>query len=64
MNGKLNGTKRRKKMAKEVRLEQGTPEWIKYRKEGLGASDIPAVLKKISSIVPYISLDHIIAMIK
>jgi putative phage-type endonuclease len=35
----------------EIKLEQGTPEWIQWRKEGVGASDVPAIL----GISPYIS---------
>ncbi|MFI5405205.1 MAG: lambda-exonuclease family protein [Nitrososphaerales archaeon] len=35
----------------EIKLEQGSPEWIQWRKEGVGASDVPAIL----GISPYIS---------
>jgi putative phage-type endonuclease len=39
----------------EVKLEQGSPEWIQWRKEGIGASDIPAIL----GISPYISANKL-----
>lgn len=42
-------------MAKQVIMEQGSDEWINYRKMGLGASDIPAVL----NISPYISANKL-----
>jgi putative phage-type endonuclease len=31
-------------MAIRVRIKQGTPEWLRWREDGLGSSDIPAVL--------------------
>jgi len=39
----------------EVKFEQGSPEWIAWRKEGIGASDVPAIL----GISPYISANKL-----
>jgi putative phage-type endonuclease len=43
------------KMAKQVTLEQGSKEWINYRKNGIGASDIPAII----NVSPYITANKL-----